>query len=160
VKLSSQEEYGLRCLVQLGRKREGGSLTIAELSRLEGISQPNVAKIMRLLRQAGFVVSSRGQAGGYTLARPAADINAAEVLAGLGGRLFDDAFCDRHSGGVEDNCFHLGGCSIRPVLAELQRVVDHVLGRLTLEQLLRPENEVVVRTQPQSVRIPVVSRPS
>ena len=52
MKLTSLEEYGLRCLVELGRVGQGESLTIAEMSRREGISAPNVAKIMRILRRA------------------------------------------------------------------------------------------------------------
>jgi Rrf2 family iron-sulfur cluster assembly transcriptional regulator len=63
MKLSTQEEYGLRCLLQLGRQGDDTSLTIAELSQREGISAPNVAKIMRVLRKAGLVKSTRGQAG-------------------------------------------------------------------------------------------------
>ena len=38
MKLTSQEEYGLRCLLRVGRAAQGESLTIAELSRAEGIS--------------------------------------------------------------------------------------------------------------------------
>jgi Rrf2 family protein len=79
MKLSSQEEYGLRCLLQVARS--GESLTIAELSRLEGISSPNVAKILRVLRRGGFLKATRGQAGGYTLARPADQIAVGDVLA-------------------------------------------------------------------------------
>jgi Rrf2 family protein len=138
MKLSTQEEYGLRCLIQLGRT--GGSLTIAELSALEGISAPNVAKIMRLLRRSGFVTSTRGQAGGYLLARPVSEITVSEVLDALGSRFFDQTFCVRHKG-AEDSCAHLEDCSIRPVLRELQSVVDRVLGRLTLEQLLGSERD-------------------
>ena len=54
MKLSSQEEYGLRCLLRVGREGDGASLTIPELSRAEGISEPNVAKMMRVLRRGGF----------------------------------------------------------------------------------------------------------
>ena len=64
MKLSSQEEYGLRCLLQIARAGEGASRTIAEVSEREGISAPNVAKIMRLLRRAELVRSTRGKAGG------------------------------------------------------------------------------------------------
>ena len=64
MKLSSQEEYGLRCLLRVGREGTAGSVTIPELSRSEGISEPNVAKMMRVLREGGFVNSTRGQAGG------------------------------------------------------------------------------------------------
>ena len=37
MKLSSQEEYGLRCLLRVGREGGDGSVTIPELSRSEGI---------------------------------------------------------------------------------------------------------------------------
>ena len=71
MKLSSQEEYGLRCLLQIARQGEGGSLTIAEMSQREGISAPNVAKILRILRRAGLVKSTRGKAGGSSTPRSA-----------------------------------------------------------------------------------------
>ena len=38
MKLSSQEEYGLRCLLRVGREGTSGRVTISELSRAEGIS--------------------------------------------------------------------------------------------------------------------------
>src|SRR5262245_36158303 len=135
MKLRTQEEYGLRCLLQIARRGEVGSLTIAELSRLEGISAANVAKLMRILRRSGFVTSTRGQAGGYSLSRPPDAVTVGEVLAALGGRLFDSKFCDRHSG-VESLCAHLPDCSIRPVLRVVQDVMDQVLGALTLKSLL------------------------
>lgn len=157
MKLSTQEEYGLRCLLQLGRHGEGRSLTIAELSRMEGISAPNVAKLMRILRRTGFVTSTRGQAGGYVLARAADQIAVGDVLAALGGRFFDQSFCDRHAG-IEQLCAHMGDCSIRPVLRQLQQVVDQVLGRLTLKSLLHNEKEMVALTIARPAALPAASR--
>jgi Rrf2 family protein len=157
MKLSSQEEYGLRCLLQLARAGEGAALTIAEMSEREGISAPNVAKIMRILRRAGLVRSTRGKTGGYRLARPAADVRALEVLAALGGRLFDPGFCDRHAG-VETHCLNTRDCSIRPVLRGLQDAVDQVLGELTLASLLGSENEVAVTLRPRVIKLQVARR--
>ena len=54
--------------------------------------------MMRILRTAGLVQSTRGQAGGYSLARPAGEINVGEALAALGGRLYEPSFCDTHAG--------------------------------------------------------------
>jgi Rrf2 family protein len=158
VKLSSQEEYGLRCLVQMGRHAGGPVLTISEISRLEGISVPHVAKIMRALRKAGFVRSTRGQAGGYSLARPAAEIAVGEALAALGGRLFDGSFCQRH-GGVERLCTHLSDCSIRPVWRQVQDLVDQVLSRLTLQHLLCSEEEMRAWATSRTVGLPVLPTP-
>ena len=76
MKLSTQEEYGLRCLLRLGQQPPDASLTISELSRSEGISSPNVAKMLRVLRKGGLVRSTRGKDGGervevrFTLTAP------------------------------------------------------------------------------------------
>src|SRR6266508_5142157 len=141
MKLSSQEEYGLRCLLRVGRVGPEGSVTISELSRSEGISEPNVAKMMRVLRNAGLVQSTRGQAGGYALARPAGEIHVGEVLATLGGRLYEPSFCDTHAG-LSRLCTHMPDCSIRSVWRMLQNAVDQVLGKITLKDLLVSENEM------------------
>jgi Rrf2 family protein len=157
MKLSSQEEYGLRCLLQLARSGAGAALTIAELSEREGISAPNVAKIMRILRRAGLVRSTRGKSGGYHLARPAAEVRALDVLAALGGRLFDPGFCDRHAG-VEAHCLNTRDCSIRPVLRGLQDAVDQVLEELTLASLLASESEVAGTLGPRVIKLQVARR--
>jgi Rrf2 family protein len=142
MKLSAQEEYGLRCLLRLGAQREGGSLTIPEISRAEGISPEYVAKLMRILRQGELVTSARGATGGYTLARPADRITAGEALTVLGGRLFESDFCERHAG-AESLCTHSIDCSIRSLWQALQNAVDQVLTKTTLKDLLCSEPEMV-----------------
>jgi Rrf2 family transcriptional regulator, iron-sulfur cluster assembly transcription factor len=138
MRFTANEEYGLRCLLRVGRQGPESSLTIPEISRAEGISMPYVAKIMRLLRRGGFVQSTRGKTGGYSLARPADTIRLGDLLALLGGRLFEPGFCDRHAG-VVDTCTNSVDCSIRSLWREVQLVVDHVLSKITLGDLLRNE---------------------
>src|SRR5579871_191905 len=99
MKITSQEEYGLRCLLRLARAEEGHSLTIPEIAAAEGLSGPYVAKILAVLRQGGLIDSARGRAGGYRLAQPPADITLGRVLSVLGEPLFDDpGYCERHRG--------------------------------------------------------------
>ncbi|MGH9431492.1 MAG: RrF2 family transcriptional regulator [Terriglobia bacterium] len=136
MKFTANEEYGLRCLLRLGREAQDGSLTLPEISRAEGISMPYAAKIMRVLRQGGFVQSARGKAGGYSLSRPPERIYLGELLALLGGRLYDPTFCDRHSG-VEEVCTNSVDCSVRDLWQSLQLAVDQVLSQMTLGDLLR-----------------------
>jgi Rrf2 family iron-sulfur cluster assembly transcriptional regulator len=135
VKISAQEEYGIRCLLQLGSTGADKSLTIPEISRAEGLSSHYVAKLMRVLRRGGLVLSVRGQAGGYRLARPLNRISVSEALAVLGGRLYDPAFCEQHVGS-ENVCAHTVDCSIRSLWRSLQQVVDQVLGSTMLEDLV------------------------
>jgi len=141
MKFTSQEEYGLRCLLRIANQGESGSLTIPEISLAEGITQPYAAKLMRVLRQGGFVKSARGQAGGYTLARQPEQITVGEVIAALGGRLFELDFCDRHAGN-EKVCTHSVDCSIRSLWRAVQLVVDQVLGKTTVMDLIRNEREM------------------
>ena len=138
MKFTAQEEYGLRCLLQIGRQGAGGSLTIPEIALADGLSIPYVAKLMRLLRRGGFVTSTRGQTGGYTLARSAGKIVVGEVLGSLGGRFFASEFCDRHAGSA-DTCLHTFDCSIRPLWSAVQHVVDEVLDKTTLQNLIGGE---------------------
>ena len=139
MKLTSQEEYGLRCLLRIARA--GRSMTIPEISAEEGISVFYAAKLVRILRRSGILTCARGQVGGYQLARPAGEVRVGEVLALLGGRLFEPAFCQDHAG-VEDVCANSLDCSIRSLWRAVQTVVDHVLNRTTLKELLAHEPDM------------------
>jgi len=141
MKLSSQEEYGLRCLLHIARIPAGESMTIPEIARAEALSIPNVAKLMRLLRMGGLVQSERGQSGGYTLARPAEEIPVSDVLDLLGGRFFSEKFCERHAG-QNDVCAHAVNCSLRVLWNTVEEVLREVLGKTTLRDLLCNEQQM------------------
>ena len=149
MKLSANEEYGLRCLVRLGYTGLGGSLTIPEISHAEGVSPAYAAKILRVLRKGGFVKAARGKEGGYTLARPAEAIVIGEVIDTLGGRLFESNFCESHAGQAPI-CTRSVDCSVRSLWRAVQVAVDHVLSRATLRDLLQNEEDMNswVRTIP------------
>jgi len=134
MKLTSQEEYGLRCLLHVARLDGPAPITIPEISEHEGISTFYAAKLLRLLRRAGFLKSARGAVGGYELARPADQIYVSEVLEALGGRLFNDEFCQEHAG-HQPRCSHSLDCSVRTLWRTVQLVVDQVLRKVTLKDL-------------------------
>src|SRR5262245_40503664 len=115
MKITAQEEYGLRCLLRLARAGEGHSLTIPEVAAAEGLSSPYVAKLLSVLRQAGLIESVRGRAGGYRLAGTPAEINLGAVLPVLGEPLYDaEGFCQAHAGTETDGaCVHRSGCTLR-----------------------------------------------
>jgi len=140
MKLSSQEEYGLRCLVRLAQ-HEGALGTIHEIAKAESLTPAYVAKLMGVLKRAGLVTASRGHKGGYALARPADAIDLSEVVIALGGRLYSSKFCGDHAGlqGANGRCANDGNCSIRPVLVGLDRLVHDALSRVTLKSLVRSE---------------------
>jgi Rrf2 family protein len=141
MKISAQEEYGLRCLLQLAlAESKGESLTLAQIGRREGISSANAGKLMWILSKAGLVRSQRGTKGGYNLARPASEIRLNQVIRVLEGEPVD-SHCKSYAG-VLDACVHTGDCGIRPVIVELNQIVDNALAEITLSQLLGTEANV------------------
>jgi Rrf2 family protein len=144
MKITAQEEYGLRCLMRLARAEFGHSLTIPEIATAEGLSAPYVAKLLAVLRQAGMVESVRGRAGGYTLARAPQDIRLGAVLMALGEPLYDEpGYCRRHAGTETDgSCVHHGACNLRALWQTLENWMRHTLDQLTLADLAQSEYQI------------------
>jgi Rrf2 family protein len=141
MKFSTQEEYGLRCLIRIAKAKTQNGLTIPEISQLEGLSTAHVGKLLRVLRLGGFIDSARGQTGGYKLTRPADGIIIGDVLATLGGRLYEKGFCEIHAG-VEMICTNSIDCSIRSLWRTIQSLLDSVLSKTTLKDLMGNEDQV------------------
>ena len=141
MKITAQEEYGLRILLRIARGDSQKGLTISQLSEQEGLSSQNVAKLCRILRINNFIKSTRGQIGGYTLANNASEIKIKNVLYILGGKLYDDDFCVSHSG-LPKLCTNSVDCSIRSLWKMLQFSVDKILFNITLQDLVGSELEL------------------
>lgn len=146
MKITAQEEYGLRCLLRLAQAAEGQSLTIPEIASSEGLTPAYVAKLLAVLRQAGLIDSVRGRAGGYRLASPPEDIHLGALLLVLGEPLFDEPnYCTRHAGSEsEDNlCVHHNHCSLRALWQTLEIWMRKTLDQLTLADLLESGERIV-----------------
>ena len=140
MKVSAQEEYGLRCLLQLALLGEGESLSLAQVAGREGISQANAGKLLWILNKAGLVTSTRGTKGGYRLARPASSIRLSEVIKVLDEDVLA-GHCKSYTG-VLDSCVHTGDCGIRSVLVGVHEIVARALSGITLAQLVGTEQKV------------------
>ena len=140
MKITAQEEIGLRIMLRVANCGNESGLSIPQLSEAEGISIPYVAKLTRLLRQQGFLNSTPGNKGGYVLARPANEIIVNDLLKVLGGALFDTSFCNLHSGGMK-LCTNSVDCSVRSLWKMMQLVLDELLQQLTLSDLPNSELE-------------------
>ena len=97
LRMSKLTDYGTLVLAQLasGDSQLATSGAVAEAPRL---APPTVSKVLKLLTHAGLVVSVRGAQGGYSLARPAETITAAEILDALEGPV------------ALTECSSVGGC--------------------------------------------------
>jgi Rrf2 family protein len=139
MKITAQEEYGLRLLIRIAGCKTPDGLSIPQLSEAEGLGSHYVAKLTRNLRMAGFINSTPGNKGGYVLAMPAASININKVLTALGGVMFDKHFCDNHTGIVKRLCTNSVDCSARSLWQMVQVTVDELLNKISLQDLISPQ---------------------
>ncbi len=153
MRLTAQEEYGLRCLLQVAREQDG-SVTTPQLAEREGLTPAYVHKLMRLLRRGGLVKSVRGRKGGYQLARPAEQISLGAALVSLGGSLYSTEFCAQHKGTARI-CVRHRDCSIRAVWMAVDQAVQRALGKTRLSDLLRSEPEMTVWIESQPATFPL-----
>ncbi len=142
MKITAQEEYGLRILIRIAACKSEDGMSIPQLSESEGLSSHYVAKLARTLRLAGLINSTPGNKGGYILARPAEEININLVLKALGGALFDNDFCAGHSGALK-LCTNSVDCSARSLWQLIQFTVDKLLDKVTLADLVQKKNRPV-----------------
>jgi Rrf2 family transcriptional regulator, iron-sulfur cluster assembly transcription factor len=140
MKITAQEEYGLRILLRIARCDEKEGMSIPQLSKAEGITNAYIAKLTRVLRMNGFINSTPGNKGGYVLAKPATEINIGKVLEALGGVIYDRKFCNSHAG-VMNLCTNSVDCSARSLWQMVQITLDNFLDKISLDDLIRSENK-------------------
>jgi Rrf2 family protein len=144
MRISAQEEYGLRCLLRLA-KSESGAATLTEVASSEGLSIPYVAKLMGVLRQAGILDSVRGRSGGYKLAKSAENIGLGSLLLVLGEPLFDEVdYCQKHAGTEAPGgvCINHSTCTLKSLWQTLEHWMRHVLDQITLADLIHDEGRI------------------
>ena len=140
MKITAQEEYGLRVLIRIAGCRNKEGMSIPQLSEAEGLTSHYVAKLTRVLRMGGFINSTPGHKGGYVLAKPANEIGIKNVLIVLGGALFSKEFCAMHTGALK-LCTNSVDCSARSLWQMIQFTVDQLLDKITLHDLANKEKE-------------------
>jgi Rrf2 family protein len=141
LKITAQEEYGLRCIMQLARQEPDVPMMVRDIAEREGLSVAYVEKLLWTLSRSGIVESLRGPKGGYRLTRPCTEISIGEVMRVLGGVPSRDDICAQFTGNQE-MCVHHDDCGLRPVWVSITDFVHSVFDRIPLSALLQGSVDV------------------
>jgi Rrf2 family protein len=87
MRVSAKSDYALRALIEIATTPEGAAISAEQIGRLQDIPHGFLQTILADMRRAGIVISQRGQAGGWRLARPAVDVTVADVIRSVDGPL-------------------------------------------------------------------------
>ena len=80
MELTTRGRYAVMAMADLARHGESGSMPLSAIADRQQLSVAYLEQIFLKLRRAGLIESARGRAGGYKLARPAAEIMVADVM--------------------------------------------------------------------------------
>jgi Rrf2 family protein len=87
MRVSAKSDYALRALIEMARQDGGDAISAEELGRRQDIPRGFLQAILADLRRAGVVMSQRGQAGGWRMARDPDDVTVADVIRAVDGPL-------------------------------------------------------------------------
>jgi len=135
MKITAQEEYGLRCLLQLARADKAKGLTVKAIASGEGLSPAYAEKLLRLLGKAGLIHSVQGVNGGYLLSKSPKSIRLGAVVRALGTVPSPKEICKRYPG-KRQTCIHIDNCCIRAAWTTLTQTLEEFLDRTRLSDLL------------------------
>jgi Rrf2 family protein len=132
MKLSARTRYGVRLMLDLAFRYGDGPVYLRDIAVREDISEKYLSQIIIPLRRGGLVRSTRGAHGGYSLARPPAEITLWEIMEPLeGGNSLVD--CVKHA----SICHRVPTCAARDIWTMLGKKISETLDSLTLGDLAR-----------------------
>ncbi|MEJ7875684.1 MAG: Rrf2 family transcriptional regulator [Solirubrobacterales bacterium] len=142
---STKAEYGVRLMVELGRRADGASpeettpVSLTAVAEAENLPLSYLEHLVAKLRQAGLVTSVRGAHGGYRLGRAASEIAMLDVVQALEGPIAPmECFHPEREGRVQ--CSHDPGadmaCATKLLWTRVQGGVTKALAGTTLAELV------------------------
>jgi Rrf2 family protein len=139
LRLTKKADYGLMALKYLAEQAEihAARGTVAQsakdIAEAYHIPPQLLAKILQTLARAGILLSHAGTNGGYSLARPAADISAFEVIRAIDGPLFITSCITIHG-----TCDLAGHCTIKEPLRKVNDSITNLLSDIHISDLIEP----------------------
>ncbi len=153
MRLTTKGRYAVTAMLDLAIHFGDGPITLADISRRQGISLSYLEQLFSRLRKQELVVSARGPGGGYRLSREASEIAVADVITAI-----DEKVDATRCGGLA-NCQDDQPCLTHELWTDLsQRIYDFLSG-ITLADLVnrREVQEVVERQMVSEITPPAAA---
>ena len=132
MKISTKGKYGLRAMIDLAQYSEQEAVSISSIAQRQKISESYLEQLVAKLKKAGLVISIRGAAGGYRLARPASDISVGDVLRALEGDV-RAVICTAQT---EEGCEGEELCVTKYVWQRINASIEKTVDEMMIDQLV------------------------
>jgi len=129
---SRQCEYAIQAILFLALKEDDKMTSIRELTQKFDIPYHFLAKILQNLTHRGFLKSSRGSSGGFSLAKPASEITLLEIVSAIDGTKIRES-CIM---GFPD-CSDTTRCALHDYWAKAREEIFSVLEQKTIDHMAK-----------------------
>ena len=130
LRLTKKSDYALMALKHLAEHPGNPTQSAKDMAEAYHIPPPLLAKILQTLARSGLVISHAGLYGGYSLARPASEITAFEVIRSIEGPLFIVSCTTSHG-----DCDLLNSCIVKEPLRKLNDTIRDLLNDMRISDL-------------------------
>ncbi|MBP3489777.1 MAG: Rrf2 family transcriptional regulator [Roseburia sp.] len=132
MKISTKGRYALRLMLDLAMNEEGHVVRIKDIAARQDISDKYLEQIISILNKAGYVRSTRGPQGGYTLKKKPEEYTVGMILRLTEGSLAPVA-CVEEDAVV---CEREEQCATVEVWKRLNQAISGVVDQMTLADLV------------------------
>ncbi|MDE6087026.1 MAG: Rrf2 family transcriptional regulator [Oscillospiraceae bacterium] len=132
MKISTKGRYALRMALDLAEHQDDGYISLKEIAERQEISKKYLEQIVPLLSKSGLLRTSRGNRGGYTLAKSADVLTVGEILRATEGNLAPVSCLEY----PENTCSRAGECAVLYIWEGLHRTVCEYLDSITIRNIL------------------------
>ena len=148
MKLTTRSRYGTRMILDMALHGQNGPVRIKDIAARQGVSVKYLEKLVRDLKEAGFVRSRRGPRGGHELDKPLAAISVGDIVRALEGDL-SLVECGDEAG----PCPRQADCLTRGVWMEAARAMHEKLDSITLADLVAGNKGCALGANPEPAAI-------
>jgi FeS assembly SUF system regulator len=131
IRLTNLADYAVVVMTAAARAADP-RLSAGSVAAMTGLPTPTVAKLMSQLAKGGLLVSTRGVAGGFRLARTAAEITVADIVEAIDGPVQ----LTQCMSGTPGDCSLEGGCATRAHWPLINKSVRQALADVTLADIV------------------------
>jgi Rrf2 family iron-sulfur cluster assembly transcriptional regulator len=154
MRLTTKGRFAVTAMIDVALRQHAGPVTLAGIAERQKISLSYLEQLFGKLRRNHLVVSTRGPGGGYTLAKPLAEVSVADIISAV------DEPLDATNCGGKANCHDDHPCMTHDLWMGLNARMHEYLSSVSLADLVRQQKiagcaddvQPVMVTKPRAAR--------
>ena len=153
MRLTAKGRYAVTAMLDLAVHQHEGPISLADISRRQGISLSYLEQLFAKLRKRELVNSVRGPGGGYRLQRQPSEIYVAEIVDSVDENV-DAARCAGRA-----DCEQGEMCLSHQLWAELSDEIHHFLSGIDLASIIEKREVRQIAARQDSIEDEVLRLP-